>query len=116
MHYHFQWIKLTLFKWHIRYYVWGSPNGPEIYQRHQSRNPIYAAFFIPLAALASLSFMASAIGVITHTVLMEVFVIKPDGAELAQIFGQDFVDWKAKSRRWVNCPLSSSPQSPPQRS
>ena len=65
-----------------------------------SRNPIYAAFFVPLLALASLSLWAAIVGLVVYLVLMEIFVIKPEEAELAHIFGQDFTDWKAKTRRW----------------
>ena len=66
-----------------------------------SRNPIYAAFFMPLAALATLSLAAAAIGIVIYIVLMEIFVIKPEEAELVQIFGRDFADWKAVTRRWL---------------
>ena len=66
-----------------------------------SRNPIYAAFFMPLAALATLSFTASAIAIFIYVILMEIFVIRPEEAELSQIFGQDFASWKAVTRRWI---------------
>jgi len=66
-----------------------------------SRNPIYAAFFMPLLALASLSWAAAATGLVAYIFLMEIFVIKPEEAELSQIFGQDFTDWKSTTRRWI---------------
>ena len=66
-----------------------------------SRNPIYAAFFMPLLALATLSWWAAAVGLMIYITLMEIFVIKPEEAELTQIFGQDFINWKAKTRRWL---------------
>ena len=66
-----------------------------------SRNPIYAAFFMPLAALASLSFTAAVIGITIYIIAMEIFVIRPEETELAKIFGQDFAAWKANTRRWV---------------
>ena len=65
-----------------------------------SRHPIYAAFFMPLAALATLSYAAAAIGMVTYIILMEIFVIRPEEAELAQIFSADFAGWKAKTRKW----------------
>ena len=66
-----------------------------------SRHPIYAAFLMPLIALASLSYPAAATGIITYVILMEIFVIRPEEAELAEIFGQDFANWKAVTRRWI---------------
>ena len=66
-----------------------------------SRNPIYAAFLVPLAALATLSITASAIAIVTYVILMQIFVIRPEEDELAQIFGQDFASWKAVTRRWI---------------
>ncbi|MEO9167246.1 MAG: isoprenylcysteine carboxylmethyltransferase family protein [Aestuariivirga sp.] len=66
-----------------------------------SRHPIYAAFLMPLIALASLSYPAAAIGIITYVILMEIFVIRPEEAELAEIFGQDFLNWKSVTRRWI---------------
>ena len=66
-----------------------------------SRHPIYAAFFMPLMALASLSWLAALFGIALYIVLMEIFVIKPEEAELASIFGQDFTDWKSKTHRWL---------------
>ena len=66
-----------------------------------SRHPIYAAFLMPLIALAALSYPAAATGIITYVILMEIFVIRPEEAELAQIFGQDFANWKAVTRRWI---------------
>ena len=66
-----------------------------------SRHPIYAAFLMPLIALASISYAAAATGIITYVILMEIFVIRPEEAELAEIFGQDFAKWKAVTRRWI---------------
>jgi protein-S-isoprenylcysteine O-methyltransferase Ste14 len=66
-----------------------------------SRHPIYAAFLMPLIALAALSFTASAIAIVTYVILMEIFVIRPEEAELEQIFGQSFAEWKAVTRRWI---------------
>ena len=66
-----------------------------------SRHPIYAAFLMPLIALATLSYPAAATGIITYVILMEIFVIRPEETELAQIFGQDFINWKAVTRRWI---------------
>ncbi len=66
-----------------------------------SRNPIYAAFFMPLLALATLSWLAAGVGFAVYIVLMELFVIRPEEAELAEIFGRDFANWKAKTRRWI---------------
>ena len=66
-----------------------------------SRHPIYAAFLMPLIALATLSYPAAATGIITYVILMEIFVIRPEETELAEIFGQDFANWKAVTRRWI---------------
>ncbi|MDE2384947.1 MAG: isoprenylcysteine carboxylmethyltransferase family protein [Alphaproteobacteria bacterium] len=66
-----------------------------------SRHPIYAAFFIPLLALATVSWTASAAGIVIYLLLMEAFVIRREEAELAELFGEEFIHWKARTRRWL---------------
>ncbi len=67
----------------------------------RSRNPIYVAFLIPLASLAYYSLVASATAILIYLVSMTWFVIAREERVLEQSFGQIYLDYKAKTPRWL---------------
>ena len=66
-----------------------------------TRNPIYLAFLLPLASLAIFSVPASIIAIVFYVAAMTFTVIPREEKELARIFGQPFLDYQAKTRRWI---------------
>lgn len=66
-----------------------------------SRNPIYLAFFLPLASLAVCSVVGAAVGILAYFTIMTVFVIKPEEDDLRRAFGAEFDAWAARTPRWI---------------
>ncbi len=66
-----------------------------------SRNPIYLAFLLPLAALAVTSLAASIIATAAYLVVMTFIVIPEEEEILLSRFGQAFIDYKIHTRRWI---------------
>lgn len=66
-----------------------------------SRNPIYVAFLVPLAALAYYSTVAAMAATGFYMLVMTYFVIAREEATLEQSFGQAYLDYKARTPRWA---------------
>ena len=80
----------------------GSPNalvtsGPFEY----SRNPIYAAFLIPMASLSVLSPLVSALAAGVYILAMNVVIIGREERLLENRFGESFRAYKARVPRWL---------------
>ena len=68
---------------------------------HYSRNPIYLAFLVPLAALAYYSVPASLTAIVVYLVAMTRFVIAREEAVLQDSFGASFAAYCAAVPRWL---------------
>lgn len=66
-----------------------------------SRNPIYVAFLIPLASLAYYSPLAAGVATIVYLLAMTFYVIAREEEVLERSFGQQYLDYKAATPRWV---------------
>jgi protein-S-isoprenylcysteine O-methyltransferase Ste14 len=66
-----------------------------------SRNPIYVAFFGPLASLAIISIPAVIAATATYVLAMNAIVIRKEERDLSAAFGQDFADYLASTPRWL---------------
>jgi protein-S-isoprenylcysteine O-methyltransferase Ste14 len=66
-----------------------------------SRNPIYVAFFLPIASLASVSVLASMVAALVYVVTMNRFVIIREERELQAIFGEEFRRYAERTPRWL---------------
>jgi protein-S-isoprenylcysteine O-methyltransferase Ste14 len=66
-----------------------------------SRNPIYVAFLVPLAALAAISAWASAASIVLYILLMNRLVISKEERELSAVFGAAYLDYMARTPRWL---------------
>ena len=66
-----------------------------------TRNPIYAAFFVPLAAYAIISPLAAALGIAVYIALMNKVVVRREEAELLRVYGASFADYAARVPRWL---------------
>lgn len=66
-----------------------------------SRNPIYVAVFLPLAAIAMLSPLAAIIALIFYIIAMNYTVIRIEERDLANTFGQEFLDYMKRTPRWL---------------
>jgi protein-S-isoprenylcysteine O-methyltransferase Ste14 len=66
-----------------------------------TRNPIYVAFLFPLASLALFSVLASAAAIAFYVLAMNATVIPREEQDLKRIFGNAFLDYAAKTRRWI---------------
>lgn len=66
-----------------------------------SRNPIYVAFFLPLAALAILSLAAAIASIGIYILAMYRTVIRKEERELLQAFGPEFANYLTKAPRWL---------------
>lgn len=65
-----------------------------------SRNPIYAAFLLPIGSLAIISPVAACFGVVLYVRAMTAFVIAREEAVLEAKFGEAYRDYKARVPRW----------------
>lgn len=66
-----------------------------------SRNPIYAAFLIPMASLAYFSPVLAAIGLVVYMLAMNRFVIKAEERVLEDSFGDEYRAYKSAVPRWI---------------
>lgn len=66
-----------------------------------SRNPIYVAFFMPLASLAVLSPVAALAAFGFYIFGMNQFVIHREERVLEQGFGDQYRAYKTRTRRWL---------------
>jgi protein-S-isoprenylcysteine O-methyltransferase Ste14 len=66
-----------------------------------SRNPIYVAFFIPLASLTVLSPAAAIASISLYVLAMNLTIIRKEERELLQAFGEEFGDYLTKAPRWI---------------
>lgn len=66
-----------------------------------SRNPIYVAFLVPLAALGVLSIAAALVAMALYIALMNRFVISREESDLEKLFGKAYLDYKAATPRWL---------------
>jgi Phospholipid methyltransferase len=66
-----------------------------------SRNPIYVAFFLPLASLAILSPAAAIASIGIYVLAMNLTIIRKEERELMNAFGDEFDDYLTKAPRWV---------------
>lgn len=65
-----------------------------------SRNPIYVAFLIPLAALAVYSPLAAAVSTAVYLAAMTTYVIAREEEVLERNFGETYRAYKAATPRW----------------
>jgi len=71
-----------------------------IYQ--YSRNPMYLGFAIILAAWAlALGSPLTLLGVVAFVLYMNRFQIAPEEWALEALFGESFVRYRARVRRWI---------------
>lgn len=66
-----------------------------------TRNPIYVAFLLPLAALSVYSFAAAAVGILLYLLLMTRFVISREEEVLERAFPDTYAAYKASTPRWL---------------
>jgi protein-S-isoprenylcysteine O-methyltransferase Ste14 len=66
-----------------------------------SRNPIYVAFFLPLASLACLSLSAAITAIGLYMLAMNLTVIRIEERDLLKAFGPDFSRYLAQVPRWL---------------
>ena len=66
-----------------------------------SRNPIYVAFFIPLASLTILSPAAAIASISLYVLAMNLTIIRKEERELLAAFGDEFSNYLTKAPRWV---------------
>lgn len=69
-----------------------------------SRNPIYLAFALPLASLATYSPIGAAFGLVLYWATMTLFVIRPEEADLRRVFGKAFEEYARRTPRWIGLP------------
>lgn len=65
-----------------------------------SRNPIYAAFLVPMASLAVISPVAALVGCALYVRVMTAFVISREEVILEATFGAEYTAYKARVPRW----------------
>lgn len=80
----------------------GSPSflvtsGPFQY----SRNPIYAAFLVPIASLSYFSFMVAVVTGVVYLLAMNACIIKREERHLEAKFGNTYRAYKALVPRWL---------------
>lgn len=66
-----------------------------------SRNPIYAAFLLPLASLAIVSPFVSVAAIAVYILAMNRFVIRREERMLSQSFGADYAAYCRTVPRWL---------------
>lgn len=66
-----------------------------------SRNPIFAAFLLPLVSLSLLSLVAAAVATALYMVVMTLTVLRTEERDLVKLFGQTYVAYAAKVPRWL---------------
>lgn len=66
-----------------------------------SRNPIYLAFVMPLAALSTYSAAAALVAIAAYVAAMNAWVIDGEEQELRITFGADYDAYRASTPRWL---------------
>ena len=66
-----------------------------------SRNPIFAAFLLPLISLALLSLLAAVIATALYMLVMTLTVLRTEERDLVKLFGQTYRDYAASVPRWL---------------
>ncbi len=67
-----------------------------------SRNPMYLGFvLVPVGVALQLGTLTPWIVVLAFVVLMDVLFIRPEEDMLEETFGQAFLDYKRRTRRWL---------------
>lgn len=66
-----------------------------------TRNPIYLAFLLPLACLAMFSLLASLAAIAFYVLAMNATVIPREEQDLRFLFGNSYVDYTSRVRRWI---------------
>ncbi len=66
-----------------------------------SRNPIYLAFILPLAALGYFSLLAAAMSIALYILTMNRFVIRDEERALRLKFGSAFDAYSRRTPRWI---------------
>lgn len=66
-----------------------------------SRNPIYVAFFVPLASIAVFSLAAAIAAIALYVLAMNLTVIRKEERELLAAFGSDYARYLASAPRWI---------------
>lgn len=67
----------------------------------RSRNPIYVAFFIPLASLAYFSLAAAIAAGGLYVLAMNLTVIRKEERELLAAFGAEYAAYLSRAPRWL---------------
>lgn len=66
-----------------------------------SRNPIYVAFFLPLASIAIVSLSAAIAATGLYILAMNLTVIRKEERDLLTAFGPEYADYLASTPRWI---------------
>ncbi len=66
-----------------------------------SRNPIYVAFFIPLASIAIFSISAAIAAIALYVLAMTLTVIRKEERDLLAAFGDDYARYLSSAPRWL---------------
>lgn len=67
-----------------------------------SRNPIYLAMLITLIGLwLLLASLSAGLGLMVFFWIMNTYNIPFEEKQLEKIFGQDYLDYKKRTRRWI---------------
>ena len=66
-----------------------------------TRNPIYMAFLLPLLSLSTFSVLASVAAIAFYILAMNATVIPREEQDLRLIFGNAYLDYASRVRRWV---------------
>jgi protein-S-isoprenylcysteine O-methyltransferase Ste14 len=66
-----------------------------------SRNPIYVAFFLPLASITAVSLSAAIAATGLYILVMNLTVIRKEERDLLNAFGREYADYLASTPRWI---------------
>ena len=66
-----------------------------------SRNPIYVAFFIPLASISYFSLSAAIAATGIYILAMNLTAIRKEERDLLSIFGTDYAEYLKSAPRWI---------------
>lgn len=66
-----------------------------------SRNPIYVAFFVPLASIAYFSLAAAIAAVALYVLAMNLTVIRKEERDLLAAFGAEYAHYLKAAPRWI---------------
>lgn len=66
-----------------------------------SRNPIYVAFFVPLASIAYFSLAASIAAIAMYVLAMNLTVIRKEERDLLNAFGSEYAAYLTRAPRWL---------------